>query len=109
MSQINFRVTEEEKIVIQAMADKKGISTAEFAKQIVLNQISLDRREIAFELLKSGEIGRKRAWKISGLNYYQFLTEWTKRGAEELIPDEAEFKTLEKALNFDLKTPPKKN
>jgi len=108
MSQINFRVTEEEKIVIQAMADKKGLSTAEFAKQIVLNQISLDRKEIAFDLLKAGEIGRKRAWKMSGLNYYQFLTEWTKRGAEELIPDEAEFKTLEKALNLDLKPKSKK-
>jgi len=108
MSQINFRVTEEEKIVIQALADKKGISAAEFAKQIVMNQISLDRKEIAFDLLKSGNIGRKRAWKISGLNYYQFLTEWTKRGAEEMIPDEAEFKTLDKALNLELKPIAKK-
>ncbi len=102
MSQINFRVDENDKLVLQALAKKKGVSIAEVAKQAVLNEIKALRVDLAFDLLKKGKIGRKKTFLISGLEYHEFLVEWTKRGAEEIIPDEAMQKGIDLALSIDL-------
>ncbi len=95
MPQINFRVNDDEALFIQAIAEIRGISAPEIAKQALMKTISPLRVDIAFQLLKDGKIGRKHAWKLSGVSYYEFLQEWTKRGAEEIINDEAEAKGLE--------------
>ena len=102
MSQINFRVNNDEKKVIKALAESKGISIAEFTKDIVLDNISPIRVDLAFNLLKEGKCGRKRSWILSGLTYYEFMLEWTKRGAVEYIPAEIMDESIEKSLDFDL-------
>ncbi len=89
MEQINIRVQEEEKRLLQALAAMKGVSVPEFVKQAVLKEIAPVRVDIAFQLLKEGKIGRKRAWMLSGLPYPEFMVEWSKRGAEEVVPEEA--------------------
>jgi hypothetical protein len=103
MAQVNFRVNDDEKAVLDALAKHRGVSVAELAKQAVLKDILKSRIDLAFELLKEGKIGRKKTWFLSGLDYHEFMVEWTKRGAEEQIPDEAERKGWELARNLDIK------
>ena len=101
MAQINFRVSEEEKMIIQAFAKNKGITTSEFTKKTILKEISPGRVDLAFKLLKEGKLYRKKAWILSGLDYSEFMLEWTKRGAEELIPDEIDDYEIKIALELD--------
>jgi len=103
MEQINFRVKKDEKSIIKSLADTQGVSIAEFTKRTVLNEISKKRIDIAFKLLKDGKIGRKRTWILSGLSNLEFLNEWTKRKAEEKIPNEIIDKELDLAKEIDLK------
>lgn len=102
MEQINFRIKSEEKSIMKWLAESKGISVAEFAKQSVLNDIAGERVEIAFDLVKKGKIGRKRAWTLSGLSHFEFLNEWSKRMIEEMITDEILKKELDIAMEIDL-------
>ena len=88
MSQINFRVNDEIKEIIDIISENKGISVAELAKRATLKEIAQMRVEIAFTLLAEGKIARKKAWKLSGLSALEFLNEWTERGAEEKVSDE---------------------
>ncbi len=81
----------------------KGISVPELVKQVVLKEIGPLRVDLSFQLLKAGKIGRKRTWILSGLSYHEFLVEWSKRGAEEVIPEETAVKELELVKTFDLK------
>ena len=103
LEQVNFRLTKDEKRVVDAIASENGVSTAELARQSLLKEIEPVRVELAFKLLVEGKIGRKRAWDISGLSHNEFLIEWTRRGAEEVIPDEFIEKELEIAKSIDLK------
>lgn len=102
MTQINFRIDEEIKEIIDLIAQNRGISAAELAKQATLKEISKIRVDLSFQLLKAGKIGRKRTWKLSGLSTLEFLNEWTKRGAEEVISDEARESTIELIKSLDL-------
>ncbi|NMC04666.1 MAG: ribbon-helix-helix protein, CopG family [Candidatus Lokiarchaeota archaeon] len=102
MAQVNFRVSDDEKAVLDALAKHRGVSVAELAKQAVMQDISRERVNLAFQLLKEGKIARKKAWFLSGLDYHEFMLEWTRRGAEEVIPDEAIEKGFEIARNLDL-------
>jgi len=103
MEQINFRLLKDEKEILSTIARSRGVSVAEFAKNAVLKEITPLRVDLAFKLLEEGKIGFKRAWKISGLTYHEFLIEWSNRGAEEKISQIAEEKGLKAALSFDLK------
>lgn len=103
MEQVNFRISKDEKQVVDAIAAERGVSAAELARRLVLKEIEPIRVDLAFRLLAEGKIGRKKAWIISGLSHHEFLIEWTKRGAEEQIPDEFLDKELEIARSIDLK------
>jgi uncharacterized protein (DUF1778 family) len=104
MTQINFRLSEEEKQIIAAMAELKGQSVAEFVKNTVLTAIIPNRVAIALDLLKARKISQKRAWILSGLSYYEFLIEVSTHDISCNIPEESWDKGLELALNFDLKS-----
>lgn len=103
MGQLNFRISEDEKMVLQLLAQIRGVSVTEFVKQDVFTKIAEERIDLAFTLLKMGKIGRKKAWKITGLNGREFLKEWTRRGAEEKISDELAESTLKIALELNPK------
>lgn len=100
--QINFHVNELEKKIITAVAQERGFSIAEFTKHLVLDEISSQRVDLAFRLLEKGKIYRKKCWQFSGLDYPEFMREWTKRGAEEMILDESIKKSIDIALNLDI-------
>ena len=101
--QLNFRISKDEKRVIDAIAEERGVSAAELARKSLFKEIEPIRVDLAFKLLAEGKIGRKRAWVMSGLSHNEFLIEWTKRGAEEQIPDEFIEKELDIARAIDLK------
>jgi (p)ppGpp synthase/HD superfamily hydrolase len=89
MAQLNIRITEEEKEIIAVIASTQGISSAELVKSAVFTLIKPQRLNIVFKLVEQGKIGRKKAWKLSGLSYREFLNEWTKREIQEQIPKKA--------------------
>lgn len=103
MYQINFRVDESEKEIIEIISQIKGWSMAEYSKRSVLKEIENERIDIAFGLLNDGKIGRKRALKLSGLSYREFMMEGAKRGVSEKIPDEIREKELASIKNHDIK------
>ncbi|MCF2141794.1 MAG: hypothetical protein K9W44_17205 [Candidatus Lokiarchaeota archaeon] len=109
MAQINFRIDKEIKEIVDIISKNLGISAAELAKQATLKEISRLRVNLAFNLLKAGKIGRKRAWTISGLSTLEFLNEWTKRGVEEVISDETRESSKNLIENFDLSSFRRKN
>ena len=82
MAQINFRVDNSIKLIMDILARNEGKSIAQIAKEYILKNIEPVRVDLAFNLLKEGKIGRKKAWKISGLEYSLFVKEWRDRGAE---------------------------
>ncbi len=102
MDQINFRVQEEEKIVLQTLADYAGLSVPEYVKRLVLNDIKEIRIKTAFSLLKGNKISRKKAWILSGMSYHEFMMEWVAEGFEESVPDQVLDQELKLALSLDL-------
>jgi predicted HTH domain antitoxin len=101
MQQVNFRIEDDEKLILQALAKAKGISIAELSKELIMKEIQSIRVDFAFDLLKQGMIGFKRCWRISGLSYHEFLNEWSSRGAEESISEEAQEKEIQDAFVID--------
>ncbi|MCF2141647.1 MAG: hypothetical protein K9W44_16460 [Candidatus Lokiarchaeota archaeon] len=100
-NQINFRLKSDELFIVKKLAKKKGISLAEYARKALEEKVKPERVDLAFRLLIEGHVGFKGAWKISGLEYNKFLTEWAKRGAVEEIPEEIVEKNIEKSKKFD--------
>ncbi|QEE14803.1 hypothetical protein DSAG12_00620 [Promethearchaeum syntrophicum] len=103
MSQINFRINNEDMKVAKMISESTGISLAEIARRAFLKKLRPERVEIAFNLLKEGKCGFKKAWKISGLGYNEFLSEWIKKDAKEVIPEEMIEAHLKWALDYDIK------
>jgi uncharacterized protein (DUF1778 family) len=103
MEQVNFRLDENEKWVLDLIAKYKGQSVAEYSRSIIAREIRQTRVDIAFQLVKEGKIGFKRSWNISGLSYHEFITEWAHRNAEELIAEETEEHGYKLALKLDPK------
>jgi uncharacterized protein (DUF1778 family) len=102
MEQINFRVKDDEKKLLQFIAEQKGMTVVEFVKSTVMKEITTVRVDLAFQLLENGKIGRKRAWILSGLTYHEFMVEWTQRGASETVPDASFEKELATGRELDL-------
>lgn len=102
MTQVNFRVSEHEKAILRAIALRRGTSVADVAKHAVLKEIKDVQVDVAFELVKDGKVGMKHAWLLSGLSYHEFMVEWSRRGASESIPDEAEATGRDLARSIDL-------
>ncbi len=102
MNQINFRVKPEEIEIAKVIAKTSGVSLAEYARDSFLKDIESKRIEIAFQLLAEGKCGFKRSWTITGLEYREFLFEWAKRRAMEIIPEEMLIDNYNKAMDLDL-------
>lgn len=86
MYQINFRIGENEKEILEKIASIKKMSLAELSKRFVLKELGSLRVDIAFDLMQEGKISRKKAFKLSGLTYYEFMHEGVKRKVTEKLP-----------------------
>lgn len=102
MSQINFRVNQEDIEIAKVIAKTSGVSLAEYARTTFLKEIGSKRIEIAFQLLAEGKCGFKRSWTISGLEYREFLSEWAKRGAVEILPEKMLENNYNRAMELDV-------
>ena len=102
MEQINFRLNAEDKRILQQISKFKGISVAEYIKRIVLDDLSDIKVDAAFDLLKQGKIGRKRAYFLSGLTYNEFTLELHNRGIQEHTSEAAFERGIQIAKDLDL-------
>jgi len=101
MSQVNFRIDSDEMAIVKKIAEEKGISVAELAKRALEEKLKVDRINLAFQMLSKEKVGFKGAWKISGLDYNEFLSEWVKRGAYESFPVDLITKNIDDAKKKD--------
>ena len=102
MSQINFRINKNDLEIYKEIADSEGFSVAELARNALFKQMKEKRIDYAFKLLNKGECGFKRTFILSGLSYHEFMLEWAKRDAKEVIPAHIFEKHLKKAIDYDL-------
>lgn len=102
MRQINFRIDDDGYALIKRLAEERDVSIAEFAKQLVLERVGELRLEVALALYAGGKIGLKRAWRLSGLEYFEFRRALIGRDIEPRYDAELEDKTLTNALSLDL-------
>jgi uncharacterized protein (DUF1778 family) len=102
MDQINFRIDSEDGEIAKLLAESTGTTLADIARRAFLKEIRPKRVDLAFKILAEGKIGFKRAWKISGLEYREFLLEWAKRDAKEIIPDEYVIENINDSKKLDL-------
>jgi hypothetical protein len=102
VSQINFRINKKDLEIYKEIAESEGFSVAELARKALSNNMKNKRVEYAFKQLSKGICGFKRAFILSGLSYHEFMLEWAKRDAKEVIPDHIFEKHLKKAIDYDL-------
>jgi len=102
VSQINFRINKKDLEIYKEIAESEGFSVAELARKALFKEMKKERLEYAFKLLNKGSCGFKRAFIVSGLSYHEFMLEWAKRDAKEVIPDHIFEKHLKKAIDYDI-------
>ncbi|MHA1521880.1 MAG: hypothetical protein ACTSRK_17015 [Promethearchaeota archaeon] len=57
-------------------------------KRIGIKKLEHHRVDLAFSLLDEGKISKKKAFKLSGLTYHDFMEQGEIRKVSEKIPDE---------------------
>jgi predicted HTH domain antitoxin len=88
MKQINLRLTEAEFLVVEQIAKILNQSVPSLLKELSLKELSHIRKKIALDLYSQKKVGYKRAWKISGLSFYEFQQAVISAGIEPNIPEE---------------------
>ena len=66
MKQINFRLQDDESNALQILAEESGMTTAEFAKRKILQDIKPLRVDLAFKYLAEGKIGKRKLGFFQG-------------------------------------------
>ncbi len=100
MKQINFRLTEEEYEIIKEIASVMEKSIPNLLKELSLKELTTVRRKIALDLYAQKKVGFKRAWKLSGLSFYEFQQALISAHIEPNIPEELEDKMIAGALSL---------
>ncbi|HMF33978.1 MAG TPA: hypothetical protein VKK79_21315, partial [Candidatus Lokiarchaeia archaeon] len=100
LKQINFRLTEEEYEVIQQIAAILEKSIPTLLKELSLKELTDVRKKIALNLYEQKKIGLKRAWKLSGLSFYEFQQAIIAANIEPNIPEELVDKMIAGALSL---------
>ena len=109
MYQINFRVNEIEKEILEKISNHEKISLAELSKRFVLKELSNFRVELALNLLRDGKMGKKSSFGLSGLRYHEFLLECSKRKITERLSEDIITDELQAIRKLDIKSLLKSN
>jgi len=88
MKQINLRLTEEEFLVVEQISKILNQSVPSLLKELSLKELTHIRKKIALDLYTQKKVGFKRAWKISGLSFYEFQQAVISAGIEPNVPEE---------------------
>ncbi len=100
MKQINLRLTEEEFLVVEQIAKILKQSVPALLKELSLKELTQIRKKIALDLYSQKKIRLKRAWKISGLSFYEFQQAVISAGIEPNVPEEMVDEMINLALNL---------
>ncbi len=100
MKQINFRLTEEEYEIIKEIASVMEKSIPNLLKELSLKELTSVRRKIALDLYAQKKVGFKRAWKLSGISFYEFQQAIISAHIEPNILEELEEKMIAGALSL---------
>lgn len=102
MKQINFRLSDQEYKNFEEMAKILKKSVPSLIKEISLNELNKLNRDLSLELYKKGQIGFKKAWLLSGLDFMEFINLLVENKIEPNIPDDLDNKMIESALNTSI-------
>ncbi len=98
MKQVNLRLSEEEYLIVEEIARILDQSVPALLKELSLKELAHIRKKIALDLYTQNKIGFKRAWKISGLSFYEFQQATITAGIEPNIPEEM----IDEMINLSL-------
>ena len=100
MKQVNFRLADEEYELLMLLAEQLNDSVPNLSKKILLENISDVRKKVALKAYEQKKIGLKKAWKLSGLTFYEFNELLVANDVEPNIPDDVDDKLINLALNI---------
>ena len=101
MKQINFRIDENIYEILELISKQINESIPNISKRIILENIVDVRINIALEAYKQCKIGFKKAWKISGLSFFEFNNLLIKNNIESPISEDLDDKIIETALQIN--------
>jgi predicted HTH domain antitoxin len=102
MKQINFRLSEQEYNIAEELAKLLGTSVPALLKEMGLKELNEVRVNLALDMYRKHKVGLKRAWKVSGLPFLEFLHVLSEHKIEPDIPEELEEHMIATALELNL-------
>ena len=100
MRQINFRLSDEEYDILDLLSHHLNESIPNLSKRILLENLADIRIKIALKAYQKNKIGLKKAWKLSGLSFFEFNKLIVENNIEPPIPEELDDKLIEIALDI---------
>jgi len=100
MKQINFRLSDEEYNILEVLSHHLNESIPNLSKKILLENLAEIRIKIALTAYQTHQIGLKKAWKLSGLSFFEFNKLVVEHQIEPPIPEELDDKLIEIALDI---------
>lgn len=82
MKQINFRVSDDEYGLAETVARILGKPVPAVMKELGFKALRDASIDLALELYKTGKIGLKRAWLMTGLEFHEFTRCLMDRGID---------------------------
>ncbi len=87
--------------VLEEIARISDKNVSAVVKDLSLSSLKSLRKDIALELYAAHKVGLKRAWKLSGLEFFEFTSLIVERGIEPFLPEEIEDEIIDLALTLD--------
>lgn len=101
MPQINLKISPEEHSVLSLYAEQHNIPLATAFRTIVTNSFEEWRTEYLISQYCSGHLGFKKAWKLSGLSFNEWLVRLEQSECELEMPESIEMMSREIASELD--------
>ncbi|MFV2014076.1 MAG: hypothetical protein ACC656_01485 [Candidatus Heimdallarchaeota archaeon] len=102
MAQINLKLTNDEYDLLQYYAEKSNIPTSTALKSIIKEYFDQWKIDYLLKEYCSGRLGFKKAWKMSGLQFNEWLLTLEKSDLELELPEIIEKKSEEIAKGLSL-------
>ncbi len=86
---------------IDSLSTQLNETIPNISKKIILENLGEIRKKIALQGYKENKIGLKKAWKISGLTFFEFNNLLVQNNIEPPIPEELDDKLIDISLKIE--------
>ena len=103
MTQLNLKLSEEEYEVLKYYSRNENLPLASAFRTIIHEPVDSWRLNFTIQEYCRGKLGFKKAWKMSGVSFNQWLKALEQSGLELEIPEIIEEESEKLAQSLDLK------